>query len=74
MAEEGGSKAGPPLAPELDISIHFDLGALGDVLISARQDDSVVALATVERVTAEADPKRKHKNQPHLAWTGAGNA
>jgi len=60
MAEEGGSKAGPPLALELDISIHFDLGTLGDVLISARQDDSVVALATLalesvtlpQRVTA----------------------
>jgi len=53
MAEEGGSKAGPPLALELDISIHFDLGALGDVLISARQDDSVVALArlALESVT-----------------------
>jgi len=45
-AENGGSKAAPPPAPELDISIHFDLGALGDVLISARQDDSVWALAT----------------------------
>ena len=61
MAEEGGSKARPPLAPELDISIHFDLGALGDVLISARQDDPVVALATLalesvalpQRVTAK---------------------
>jgi len=60
MAEEGGSKVGPPLALELDISIHFDLGALGDVLISARQDDSVAALATLalesvtlpQRVTA----------------------
>jgi len=47
MAEEGGSKTGPPLALELDISIHFDMGALGDVLISARQDDSVVAFATL---------------------------
>ena len=60
MAEEVGSKAGPPLSLELDISIHFDLGALGDVLISARQDDSVAALATLalesatlpQRVTA----------------------
>jgi len=60
MAEEVGFKAGPPLSLELDISIHFDLGALGDVLISARQDDSVAALATLalesatlpQRVTA----------------------
>jgi len=52
MTEEGGSKAGPPPAPELEISNHFDLGALGDVLISARQDDSVSALAmlALERV------------------------
>ena len=50
--EEGGSKAGSPPAPEHEISIHFDLCALGDVMISARQEDSVLALAmlVLERV------------------------
>ena len=47
MAQEGGSQARPPLALELEISIHFDLGALGDVLISARQNDSIMALANL---------------------------
>jgi len=47
MAQEGGSKARPPLALELEISIHFDLGALDDVLISARQNDWIMALANL---------------------------
>jgi len=47
MAQERGSKARPPLALELEISIHFDLGALGDVVISARQNDSIMALANL---------------------------
>ena len=34
----------------------------------------VVQRCAEERATAEADPKSKHKNQPHLTWTGAGNA
>ena len=36
--------------------------------------ERVVQRRAEERAAAEADPKSKHKNQPHLAWTGAGNA
>ena len=47
MPQEGGSEARPPHALELEMSIHFDLGALGEVLISARQNDSIMALANL---------------------------
>jgi len=42
MAQEEGSKARPSVALELEISIHFDLNALDDVLISACQNDSTI--------------------------------
>jgi len=34
----------------------------------------VVKRRAEDRVAAEADTKSKHKEKPHQAWTGAGNA
>jgi len=36
--------------------------------------ERVVQRRAEERASAEAKPKSKHKDKPHLAWTGAGNA